>query len=82
MTPREMDCIELVELLTDYLDGALPTDEAAAIDAHLRICAACRAYLAQFRATIAALGSVDVAALPTQTQESILAAFRDLPGRR
>ena len=49
MTPRDIACIELVELLTDYLEGALPADEVAAVDAHLETCSACRTYLARYR---------------------------------
>ena len=77
MTPRDIACIELVELLTDYLEGALPADEAAAVDAHLETCAACRTYLAQMRATIQALGSVPVETLSDEAYDTLLAAFQD-----
>ncbi len=76
-TPRDFACIELVELLTDYLEGALPPDEAAAVEAHLRDCPPCQAHLARMRATIAALGSVTVETLSTDAQATLLAAFRD-----
>ena len=42
MTPREIACAELVELLTEYLEGALPPDEVAVVEAHLAACEACR----------------------------------------
>jgi anti-sigma factor RsiW len=77
MTPRDIACIELVELLTDYLEGALPPDEVAAVEAHLETCAKCRTYLAQIRATIQALGSVSVETLPDEAFDSLLTAFRD-----
>ncbi len=77
MTPRDIACIELVELLTDYLEGALPADEVAAVDAHLETCSACRTYLAQMRATIQALGAVPVETLPDEAYDTLLAAFRD-----
>lgn len=44
-TPRDIACIELVELLTDYLEGALPPDEVAAVEAHLALCPHCQVYL-------------------------------------
>jgi anti-sigma factor RsiW len=75
-TPRDIACIELVEMLTDYLEGALPPDEVAAVEAHLEICAACRTYLDQMRATITALGSVPVESLSIEAQDTLLAAFR------
>jgi anti-sigma factor RsiW len=77
MTPRDVACIELVELLTDYLEGALPPDEVAAVEFHLGICRACRTYLAQMRATIDALGSVPVESLPEEAYDTLLTAFRD-----
>jgi anti-sigma factor RsiW len=49
---QELTCQELVELVTDYFDGALPASERARFDAHLDECEACRIYLDQMRATI------------------------------
>lgn len=54
---QELTCQELVELVTDYFDGALPPAERARFDAHLDECEACRIYLEQMRATIAAVQS-------------------------
>ena len=76
MTPRDIACIELVELLTDYLEGALPPDEAVAVEAHLETCEKCRTYLEQMRATIRALGSVPVETLPDEAYDTLLTAFR------
>jgi len=66
-----------VELLTDYLEGALPSDEVAAVEAHLQTCPPCRTYLAQMRATIRALGSVPVETLPDEAYDTLLTAFRN-----
>jgi anti-sigma factor RsiW len=76
-TPRDIACIELVEMLTDYLEGVLPPGEVLAVEAHLRKCAPCQVYLAQMRATVDALGSVPVDTLSTEAQDTLLAAFRD-----
>jgi anti-sigma factor RsiW len=77
MTPRDMACNELVELVTDYLEGALPPSEVAAIEAHLAICEGCQRYLDQMRATLAALGSVPVETLSDEAINALLAAFPD-----
>jgi anti-sigma factor RsiW len=77
MTPRDIACIELVELLTDYLEGALPPDEVAAVEAHLETCAKCRTYLAQMKATIEALGAVTVETLADEAYDTLLTAFQD-----
>jgi hypothetical protein len=51
-------CREFVELVTAYLDGALPPAERARCDEHLRTCAGCRAYLAQMELVVSALGEL------------------------
>lgn len=76
-TPRDIACVELVELLTDYLEGVLAPDEVAAVEAHLALCPPCQVYLDQMRATIAVLGSVPVESLSVQAQDTLLDAFRD-----
>lgn len=76
MTPRDVACRELVELVTDYVEGALAPSEVAAIEAHLDECPGCRAYLAQMRATIAAVGAVRVETLPDAAVDALLSAFR------
>ena len=49
-------CREFVEVVTDYLEGALPEAERRAVDAHLRDCDGCTAYLHQMRLAIRAVG--------------------------
>jgi anti-sigma factor RsiW len=79
MTPRELACNELVELITEYLEGELPPSEVAAVEAHLAICEGCQRYLVQMRATLAALGSVPVETLSDGAISTLLAAFPDRP---
>jgi len=55
--PR-LTCLEVVELLTDYLEGVLPHREHARVEAHLQTCPDCTAYVEQLRTTIGALGRV------------------------
>lgn len=74
-TPRDVACIELVELLTDYLEDALPPDEVAAVEAHLAGCAGCAMYLEQMRTTIRRLGSVPVDSLSTEAVDALMTAF-------
>jgi anti-sigma factor RsiW len=76
MNADSMDCNELVELVTAYLDGSLDLDARARFDMHLVECDGCENYLEQFRATISTLGSVPDALDPT-FREKLLAAFRD-----
>jgi anti-sigma factor RsiW len=54
---KDLPCRELVELVTDYLEGALPHEERARFEAHIAGCDGCDEYLRQIRATIALSGS-------------------------
>jgi anti-sigma factor RsiW len=49
-------CIELVELVTDYLEDSMPADERARFDEHISGCEGCTTYLEQFRITIRLTG--------------------------
>jgi anti-sigma factor RsiW len=75
MTP-DLDCIELVEMTTDYFEGALAPDDVARLEAHLTECDGCTEYVRQMRVTQAALGQVDVATIAAPARERLLAAFR------
>ena len=59
---RELRCRAAVELVTEYLEGALARRDRARFEEHLGECSACRAYLDQMRATVAALGRLRFAA--------------------
>lgn len=55
MTPA-LTCKELVEIVTDHLEGALPAHERARFEAHLAECDGCATYLEHVRTTIALTG--------------------------
>jgi anti-sigma factor RsiW len=74
-TPQ-MRCKELVELITDYLEGTLPTEDRARFDAHLADCDGCHAYLDQMRETISALGRLPPESLSPEAESALLEAFR------
>jgi anti-sigma factor RsiW len=74
---EQLSCQELVELVTDYLDGALPPAERARFDAHIADCDGCRAYLEQIRATIALTGTLAPEQLAPEAEAGLLEAFRD-----
>ena len=75
--PRVITCRELVELVTDYLDGALPEQERARFEAHLDRCDGCSRHLGQMRATIATLGHLRENDLDPALRDRLLTAFRD-----
>lgn len=67
LLPRtEIVCQQLVELLTAYLDGALPRRLHKAVERHLMKCVHCTEYVAQFKRTIELSGSVPHEDLPDE----------------
>jgi anti-sigma factor RsiW len=75
-TYEELSCQELVELVTDYLEGALPGELHDRFERHLAHCSGCQAYLAQIRATISATGRLEPESLSPDAEEGLLDAFR------
>jgi anti-sigma factor RsiW len=73
---RDLVCREAVELVTDYLEGALGGRDRRRLEAHLADCEHCAEYLAQIRATIRATGSVVVEDLPAETRDGLVDLFR------
>jgi anti-sigma factor RsiW len=73
-----MTCQEFVELVTEYLEGELSEARRAELHAHIDECGGCSAYLAQMRATIAALGGLSTENGFESTREQALQAFREL----
>jgi len=74
---EQLSCQELVELVTDYLDGALPPAERARFDAHIAGCDGCRAYLEQIRVTIRLSGTLGPEQLDPAAEKALLEALRD-----
>ena len=54
--PAQLPCQEVVEMVTDYLEGAMPTAERRRLEHHLTGCRHCTDYLAQMRETIRLTG--------------------------
>lgn len=75
----ELPCQDLVEVVTDYLDGALSEVDRRRFEAHLAECESCVAYVEQIRLTIAASGQAgrESAELPDDLREGLRRAFRD-----
>ena len=70
-------CREFVEVLTDYLEGALDAAERAEIERHIVICRGCSNYVEQFRTTIDLLGRIGAKAADDAPAGAALAIFRE-----
>ena len=73
---EQLSCQELVELVTDYLEGALSPEETARFDEHLTRCTGCTAYLEQIRQTIVLTGRLAPESLSPEAERELLDAFR------
>ena len=71
-------CREFVELVTDYLEGALPETERRRFEAHLAECDGCTGYLEDMRRLVGALHQVPEPPPDAATREALVRAFRDL----
>ena len=73
---EQLSCRELVELVTDYLEDALPGEERLRFEEHIDRCGACRIYLEQIRRTISVLGHLPADGLSPDAERELLEAFR------
>jgi anti-sigma factor RsiW len=70
-------CQELVELVTEYLDGALTPAERVRFAEHIDHCDGCSEYLVQFRETIAVVGHLPPESIDPAAEAKLLGVFRD-----
>jgi anti-sigma factor RsiW len=73
----ELSCRELVDLVTEYLEGELPRSERDRFDAHIAGCDACTSYLEQIRRTIDLTGRLTPDSLEPRIRDALLAELRD-----
>lgn len=74
--PAEIPCQQVVEMISDYLEGALPASERRRLDHHLAGCPHCSAYLAQMRETLRLTGRLVPADLSPEMQREFSDVFR------
>lgn len=74
---RTLTCQELVELVTDYLEGTLSRADRAAFERHISGCTNCRTYVEQFRRTIELTGTLRETDVSPEAADALLAQFAD-----
>ena len=74
---EDMSCKELVELVTDYLEGVLPPQDRIRFEDHLKKCPGCETYLDQMRHIVRTLGKLNEDSVPAAARETLLATFRN-----
>ena len=73
---RDIVCQQAVELVTDYLEGALSRPERRRFERHLRACPNCSAYVEQIRITVSLLGAVEVDELTPEARQDLSELYR------
>ena len=73
----DLACQELVELVTEYLEGTLPPAERARFEEHVAVCASCRHYLEQMHQTVRTVGRLSVDSIAPEAKQNLLKAFRN-----
>lgn len=77
MSERGLTCHEVIDIITEYLEDALPVEERRRVEEHLVACDGCTAYLEQLRETIRLTGMLTEEQIPVEQKEQLLDAFRD-----
>lgn len=78
MTSKEqmLSCLEVVNLVTDYVEGELASADRLRFEQHVVICPPCRGFLSQMRTTSRALGGITDEPLTPELERSLIDAFR------
>ena len=74
--PLDLACTEVVELATDYLEGALPEPDVRRVERHLETCPGCSEYVEQHRAIAGSLEGLGAERLPDELRDDVIARFR------
>jgi anti-sigma factor RsiW len=73
----ELTCQELVELVTNYFEGALSARDRARFERHIDGCEHCTTYLDQMRITIRTLGRLPEETVSPVARDALLDAFHE-----
>jgi anti-sigma factor RsiW len=73
---KDIVCQQAVELVTDYLEGALSRADRRRFEAHLRACPNCTAYVEQIRLTISLAGHIETEELTPEARQELGDLFR------
>jgi predicted anti-sigma-YlaC factor YlaD len=77
MAVEELTCKELVEVITDYLEGRMLPERRLLFEEHVAFCSWCQTYLDQMRETIRLTGMLTEDDLSPATRDALLASFRN-----
>jgi anti-sigma factor RsiW len=73
---KDLACQQVIELLTDYLEGTLSRRQTRRLEAHLRDCPNCSNYLEQFRITIRLSSTIEPEDLSSEAVRDLTELYR------
>lgn len=73
---RGLSCREMVEVITDYLEGAMSDGQRKRFERHIDACPDCTRYLEQMRAMLEAVGCLHATDVSPEAERELVAAFR------
>ena len=76
--PEDISCREIVEIVSDYVEGVLSPPEREAVELHLNLCDGCSDYLEQLRLAISLTGRLPADALSPELEAELCRAFAGL----
>jgi anti-sigma factor RsiW len=77
MSEHGLTCQELVELVTEYFEDALPPERRARFESHLYGCEGCQAFVEQMRQTVRLVGRLTEDEISPEARQKLLEAFRN-----
>lgn len=77
MIRDDVRCSEVVEMLSDYLEGVLPVEQRVPLEQHLLLCEGCTTFVEQLRTSIALTGRVQEEDVPPQLMDRLLRMFQE-----
>ena len=80
MIEPDLRCVEFVELVTDWAEGALDDVTLGRFEEHLAFCTGCGEYVVQLRQAASVLKELDSGAPPPEARDTLLRMFRSQQG--
>jgi len=77
MIEQQIACVQIVEMVTEWMEGGFDDPTRSLVEEHLVLCAPCNAYVTQIHQIVRAARDLDVAAPPAaDVRRGLLEAFR------
>ena len=80
--PSSIECRQIADLLSDYLDGTLPKSTRELLEWHIEGCGPCVAFVNTYRGTVNAATKLKDVEIPPELKQRLLAVLRNNAARQ